>query len=107
MELQSVGCLIVWEYEVLPGQEARFEKVYGRAGDWAKLFTSSSMYYGTYLQVDSKYPRRYTTLDLWASAAVFEEFKKQYATEYAALDRECAKLTVWEKQIGWFERSSK
>jgi hypothetical protein len=106
MELQQVGYLILWEYEVRPGLEAQFEKIYGSSGDWACLFSSSSMYYGTYLHSDSKHPRRYSTHDLWASASAFEEFRDQHATEYAVLDRECEKLTLWEKQIGRFERSA-
>ena len=105
MDLQEVGCLILWEYEVRPGLEAQFEAIYGSSGAWASLFASSSMYYGTYLHSDSKHSCRYSTVDLWASASAFEEFRKQHAAEYAALDRECENLTLWEKQVGRFGRS--
>jgi hypothetical protein len=30
--------LALWEYEVKPGCEERFENVYGPEGDWARLF---------------------------------------------------------------------
>jgi len=30
--------LALWEYEVKPGCEERFEKVYGPEGDWAQPF---------------------------------------------------------------------
>lgn len=30
--------LALWEYEVKPGCEERFEKVYGPEGNWAQLF---------------------------------------------------------------------
>jgi heme-degrading monooxygenase HmoA len=106
MDLQEVGYLILWEYEVRPGLEAQFEAIYESSGTWARLFSSSSMYYGTYLHPDANHPRRYSTLDLWASASAFEEFQKQHSAEYAALDRECEKLTLSEKQIGRFERST-
>lgn len=104
MDLQEVTHMILWEYEARAGLEAEFEAIYGNSGAWARLFSSSSMYYGTYLHPDASRPRHYSTLDLWASVSAFEEFRKQHATEYAALDRKCEKLTLWEKQIGWFER---
>jgi hypothetical protein len=34
--------LVLWEYEVKPGSEKRFEKAYGPAGDWAQLFRTDS-----------------------------------------------------------------
>jgi hypothetical protein len=34
----------LWEFEVKPGCEERFEMVYGPDGDWAKLFRSDSHY---------------------------------------------------------------
>jgi hypothetical protein len=30
----------LWEYEVKPGEEERFEKAYGPDGDWVRLFRS-------------------------------------------------------------------
>jgi hypothetical protein len=34
----------LWEYEVKPGCEKRFEKAYGPYGGWARLFQSDSRY---------------------------------------------------------------
>jgi hypothetical protein len=104
MPLEDVRHIILWQYEIRPGCQDRFLKIYGPRGDWARLFSLSSMYYGTFLQQDAKHPSRYCTLDLWASAAAFEAFKALHAREYAALDRECEKLTLSEKRIGGFDR---
>jgi heme-degrading monooxygenase HmoA len=104
MPLEDVRHLILWHYEVRPGCEDRFLKIYGPTGDWARLFSSSSMYYGTFLQQDAKHPNRYCTFDLWASPAAFEAFQAQHAREYEALDRECEELTLSEKRIGGFDR---
>ena len=62
------------------------------------------MYYGTFLQQDTKHPNCYCTLDLWVYPAAFEAFKAEHTREYAALDRECEELTLSEKRIGGFER---
>jgi hypothetical protein len=104
MPLEDVCHLILWQYEVRPGGENRFLKIYGPIGDWARLFSLSSAYYGTFLQQDAKHPSRYYTLDLWASPAAFEAFQAQHAREYAALDQECEELTLSEKRIGGFDR---
>jgi len=37
----------LWEFEVKPGCEERFEMVYGPDGDWAKLFRRNSHYHET------------------------------------------------------------
>ncbi len=42
----------LWEYEVKPSCEERFEKVYGPEGDWAKLFRSDGNYLETRLLRD-------------------------------------------------------
>jgi hypothetical protein len=43
----------LWEFEVKPGCEERFEMVYGPDGDWAKLFRSDSHYHETRLVQDA------------------------------------------------------
>ena len=32
--------LVLWEFEVKPGNEERFERVYGAGGDWDSLFVA-------------------------------------------------------------------
>ena len=36
--------LALWEYEVKPGCQERFQKAYGQQGDWAKLFRNDPNY---------------------------------------------------------------
>ena len=43
----------LWEFEVKPGYEERFEMVYGPDGDWAKLFRRDSRYRETRLVQDA------------------------------------------------------
>ena len=94
----------LWEYKVKPGCEKRFEKVYGREGDWAKLFRSDPNYHETRLVHDSAHPAIYLTLDFWAARQAYERFMASHAAEYKRLDAAAEKLTLRERRIGWFEQ---
>jgi hypothetical protein len=93
----------LWEYEVKPGCEERFEKVYGPEGDWVRLFRSDSNYRETRLLRDAFRPAIYHTLDFWNSRRVYENFLSGRRAEYEAIDKASAGLTVNERRIGWFE----
>src|SRR5256885_1532379 len=55
--------LVLWEFEVKPGCEQRFERVYGSGGDWDSLFRRDAEHAGTYLFRDTTRPRVYLTAD--------------------------------------------
>jgi len=95
--------LALWEYEVKPGCEERFEKVYGPAGDWARLFRSDSQYRETRLLRDPFRPSLYLTLDYWNSCQSYEEFMAAHNAEYKALDVEAEALTIKERRVGWYD----
>jgi heme-degrading monooxygenase HmoA len=92
----------LWEYQVKPEADARFRQQYGPDGAWASLFRRAAGYVGTQLLEDRQRPRRYVTIDTWDSPESHAGFQRQFAAEYAALDRECEALTVRETQLGEF-----
>ena len=94
----------LWEFEVKPGCEERFQKVHGPEGDWAKLFRSDANYQETRLLHDPEHPAMFLTLDFWASQQAYETFMASHAAEYERLDAEGEKLTLRERKIGWFEQ---
>ncbi len=96
----------LWEYEVKPSCEERFEKVYGPEGDWAKLFRRDGNYQERRLLRDVARPAIYLTLDFWASRQAYERFLEGHAAEYKALDAEGEKLTLRERRIGWYEMAA-
>jgi len=98
--------LVLWEFDVKPGCELRFESVYGPDGDWADLFRLDPDYRETRLLRDSLRPNIYLTLDFWQSRQSFEKFKSLHYDSYRALDELCEGLTIDEKQIGAFEQPS-
>ncbi len=103
MEEKNGNFVAVWEFWVRPGSAAEFEKSYGPGGVWVRLFSGDPAYRGTKLVQDVGEPRRFLTLDYWASAQAYETFKLKHKAEYEAIDRECGNLTVDEKEIGRFD----
>ncbi len=93
----------LWEYEVKPSCEERFEKVYGPEGDWARLFRSDPDYRETRLLRDTAGGAIYVTLDFWNRRKAYEKFMNSHAAEYKRLDAVGGKLTLRERQIGWYE----
>ena len=95
--------VILWEYEVKPGCEQRFETVYGGDGDWARLFRSDSHFQQTRLLRDLSRPRHYLTLDYWDLKESFLQFKAAQKEAYTALDLATAGLTVSERRMATFQ----
>jgi heme-degrading monooxygenase HmoA len=94
--------LVVWEFQVPPGSEQKFEAIYGSTGDWVQLFSKAEGFIRTELNHDLNNPRRYLTFDYWSSKAAYESFRQQHQEEYAAIDRHCEGLTEKETALGIF-----
>jgi hypothetical protein len=95
--------LILWEYEVKPGSEKTFEKVYGPDGDWARLFRTGSHYRETRLLRDPFRLNVYLTLDFWTSRGSYENFLATHKVEYTAIDALGESLTAQERRLGAYE----
>ena len=80
----------------------RFATIWEFSGSWAQLFRNSPGYLGTDLWHDRADALRYVTIDRWASAEAWREFRAQFAAEYERLDREYAGLTTHEAPLGEF-----
>jgi len=62
--------LVLWEFEVKPGCEKRFERVYGPGGDWDSCFAAIRHHAGSHLFRDTVKPRAYLTAEYWALAQI-------------------------------------
>lgn len=98
--MEDAGYTYIWIFDVAEGAEAEFERAYGPDGEWVRLFRRSRGYRGSVLLRDLDEPRRYVTMDRWASAAAFERFRAEHAAPFEALDRRCQALTVAETRLG-------
>ena len=95
---------IVWTYRIHPEQEAAFVEYYGPEGDWVRFFRQAgASYRGTTLLQDDVDPQRYLTIDVWEERADFDRFKRSHKAEYDEHDAHCARFTIDEKLIGYFE----
>jgi heme-degrading monooxygenase HmoA len=103
VDIQKCDFVVLWEFFVTPGAERQFEAAYGPLGAWVALFASDPAYGGTRLVRDTREPRRYLTFDYWASQTAYDAFRQRHHAEYRVIDRECARLTESEKEIGRFE----
>ena len=103
-QVNSWSYVVLWEFIVKPGEEARFEAVYGPKGDWARCFQQGAGYVATELNRDLDGPKRYVTMDFWASKEAYEKFKTEHAAEYQEIDRRCEDITEQERELGKFER---
>lgn len=99
----SAEYVYLWEFTVAPEHVGAFERAYGRDGEWVRLFRRAHGYLRTELHRDRVNPLRYLTIDYWESEAAYEAFRTQFATEFAALDKNCAEWTTSEREIGRFE----
>ena len=95
--------VVLWEFEVKPGCEDRFERVYGPDGDWASLFRRDAQYVQTDLLRDLSKSGVYLTADYWRSQSAYDGFLAAHRIEYQLLDAANEELTASERKIGAFE----
>jgi Antibiotic biosynthesis monooxygenase len=95
--------VVLWEFEVKPGCQQRFEKVYSSGGDWASLFHRDPNHAATHLLRDAVRPGVYLTADYWLSREAYEGFRKAHHADYKSLDAASDDLTTSERHIGSYE----
>jgi hypothetical protein len=92
--------LVLWEFDVKPGCDERFESVYGPDGAWAQLFRRDPAYQRTLLLRDPFRDRTYVTCDFWESETAYESFRHANSDAYLALDKQFEELTLAERKMG-------
>ena len=95
--------LVLWEFEVKPGCEKQFERVYGPGGDWDLLFRRVPHHARSHLFRDTEKPRVYLTADYWLSRKSYQDFLSAQDVEYQALDSTAEELTENERHVGSYE----
>lgn len=96
---------ILWQFDVDESKAAAFSQAYGPAGSWDALFRQAEGFRGTDVFRRTAAPARFLTLDCWASRAVYEAFRRERASDYAALDAASEGLTVREAFLAAWEAS--
>lgn len=101
---QYHGLLVVWEFKVGVEMRAEFERIYGRNGDWIRLFETAPGFIRSELVRDPGRAGRYLTLDFWESAQAYDRFRAENEARYHEIDARCEGLTESEIEVGRFER---
>jgi heme-degrading monooxygenase HmoA len=104
--MTSSSYVYVWAFQVKPGCEGQFEKAYGPAGEWVRLFQKATGYLRTDLLCDRATTGRYLTIDYWESESSYQQFRQDFDGEFRELDKQCEGLTESEKLIGHFDSLS-
>lgn len=103
----SAGYATLWEFLVQPSQQAEFERHYAPDGSWAALFRKAPGYIGTELLHERGNRLRYVTIDRWTGIEAYRAFRRQYADDYALLDRRCEGLTTHEAPLGEYDQAAR
>ncbi len=90
----------VWHYQVKSTRVEEFERTYGPAGSWSRIFKACPGYNGTVLLKKADGSCAYITLDFWQDEASFREASLAELGEYQALDTECEAYTEEERDSG-------
>jgi len=94
---------ILWQFETSYSRLPDFAAACGPEGPWADFFRGAPGYLGTELFQRSLGPPCFLTVDHWESRAAYETFRRERATEYAALDAACEGLTTTERFLTAWE----
>jgi heme-degrading monooxygenase HmoA len=94
--------MYIWRYEVNPGDEEKFEQLYGPQGDWARFFSRSPSYVETDL-LRSREGDCHITVDKWCSEEAHAAFVAENQAEFDELDDAGERLTRNERPIGKFD----
>lgn len=95
--------MYAWEYEVPVEHEAAFVRAYGPEGDWVRLFRMAEGYRETRLYRDRTQVGRFVTIDLWESEEAWRAFRRDFASQFEAIDARCEALTTRERELGRFD----
>jgi antibiotic biosynthesis monooxygenase len=93
---------IVWQFDVKPGREAAFERLYGADGEWTTVNRHSRSYLGTSFLRDQNRTARYLVLEYWSEMLVYEQHKAFGASEMARLEQVRGELIDAVEPVGIF-----
>jgi hypothetical protein len=93
---------IVWQFEIRPGSETEFERLYGAEGEWTVMNRHSRSYLGTSFLRDQNRSTRYLVIEYWSEMLVYEEHKTFRRDQFAKLDARRTALVASVEPLGVF-----
>jgi len=77
---------IMWQFDVKPGREAEFEKLYGDDGEWTVLNRTARSFLGNSFLRDQSRPSRYVLIEYWSEMLVYEQHRVFRSDVIASLE---------------------
>ena len=93
---------IVWQFDVRPGQNARFEDLYGANGEWTAVNRRSRSYLGSSFLHDQNLASRYVMIEYWSEMLVYERHQANHHDDIDALTARRGELVATLEPLGIF-----
>lgn len=93
---------LVWQFDVLAGREAEFERFFGADGPWHGLGRRSRSYLGSSFLRDTSQSSRYLVVEYWSEMVVYEKHQEDFSDEIRELERERDRLLDAMLPLGIF-----
>jgi len=74
---------VMWRFDVKPGREKEFERLYGADGEWTARNRQTRSYLGSSFLRDQNEPSRYLLVEYWSEMLVYEQHR---GTRLAAIE---------------------
>jgi quinol monooxygenase YgiN len=88
---------VVWQFQVKPGQQDAFEKLYGADGEWTSLGRRSRSFLGSSFLRDQALDTNYLLIEYWSEMVVYERHRQSVVNDLRRLeehrDRLCESIT--------------
>ena len=72
---------VVWQFDVLPGKNEEFERLYGADGPWTALSRRSRSFLGSSFLRDLAQPSRYMVVEYWSEMVVYQRHHADFEDE--------------------------
>jgi quinol monooxygenase YgiN len=79
---------VVWQFQVKPGQQKAFEKLYGADGEWTSLGRRSRSFLGSSFLRDQANDRQYLLIEYWSEMVVYEQHRKSIVNDLRTLEKQ-------------------
>ena len=93
---------IMWQFDVKPGHETEFERLYGVEGEWTAINRRTRSYLGSSFLHDQVRASRYILIEYWSEMIVYEKHRESRSDAIASLEEQSKPLLDTVEPLGIF-----
>jgi quinol monooxygenase YgiN len=91
---------VMWRFDVKPGREKEFERLYGADGEWTALNRQTRSYLGSSFLRDQNESARYLLVEYWSEMLVFEQHRGSRIAAIETFEEQRAELVSAVEPLG-------